>query len=92
MTRLRPLLDEANAIELRFDAPIDPAWQISQPAALRRDAAAGRLHVEMIAGQAELASGDPRGAGGHAGGGRSCAGAAPRDPGDARDPRPSCCE
>ncbi|MCY1055368.1 serine/threonine-protein kinase [Nannocystis sp. SCPEA4] len=56
LTRLRPLLDEANAIELRFDRPLDPAWQIDRPATMRRDAATGRLQVELIADQLELAS------------------------------------
>jgi hypothetical protein len=56
LARLRPLIDEDNAVEVGFAGPLDRAWRIERPAALRRDPAAGVLQVEAVARQPWLAS------------------------------------
>ncbi|MEZ4454093.1 MAG: protein kinase [Nannocystaceae bacterium] len=44
--RLDPLLGATTSI--RFDAPLDPSWQIERPAALRRDASARALALTTV--------------------------------------------
>ena len=56
LRRLTPLLDPANTLELRFDQPLAPDWQVEAPGALHREPATGTLRVEALGDQQRLAA------------------------------------